>query len=130
MEYKKITNLPDRTSDNVPRFITKKQVEVYDQSRGSHNIYRQIRFKTSVLRSDDICNYSDVYIVIKRTITVTDPNDAYGKKLAFTNNAPFIGCISKINNTLTDNVEDLDIVMSIYNPIDHSINYSKTTRSL
>ena len=67
-----------------------------------------------MLRSDDICNYSD----------------AYGKKLAFTNNAPFIGCISKINNTLTDNVEDLDIVMSIYNPIDHSINYSKTTRSL
>ena len=83
-----------------------------------------------MLRSDDICNYSDVYIVIKRTITVTDPNDAYSKKLAFTNNAPFIGCISKINNTLTDNVEDLDIVMSIYNPIDHSINYSKTTRSL
>ena len=49
MEYKKITNLPDRTSDNVPRFITKKQVEVYDQSRGSHNIYKQIRFKHQCL---------------------------------------------------------------------------------
>ena len=64
-----------------------------------------------MLRSD-LCNFSDAYVAIKGKITVTNPNnDAYDKKLAFKNNAPFISCISKINNTLIDNAENLDIVM-------------------
>ena len=46
----------------------------------------------------DLCDFSDVYIIVKRTITVD--NNAYDKKLAFKNNAPFLSCISKINNTL------------------------------
>ena len=83
MEYQKITNLLDTTSDNVPRFITKKWVEVYDQSGSAENRYKpskQIRFKTSVLRSD-LCDSSDAYIVVKGTITVTNPdNNAYDKK--------------------------------------------------
>ena len=49
----------------------------------------------------DLRDYSDAYIVVKGTITVTDPdNNAYDKKLTFKSNAPFISCISKINNTL------------------------------
>ena len=44
MEYQKIINLLDTTFDNVPRFITEKWVEVYDQSGGSYNTYKQIRF--------------------------------------------------------------------------------------
>ena len=63
------------------------------------------------------------------TVTVPD-NDAYDKKLAFKNNAAFISCISKINNTLIDNAEDLDIVMPMYNLIEYSKNYRKTTGSL
>ena len=56
----------------------------------------------------DLCDYSDAYIVVKGTVTVTDLNDdAYDKKLAFKNNAQFISCISQINNTLIDNEEDL-----------------------
>ena len=52
-----------------------------------------------MLRSD-LCDYSDAYNVGKRTITVEDPgNNAYDKKIAFKNNALFITCISKINNT-------------------------------
>ena len=52
----------------------------------------------------DLCDYSDAYIVIKGTVTVADPNNnAYNKKLAFKNNAPFISCILKINNALSDN---------------------------
>ena len=79
----------------------------------------------------DLCDYSDAYITIKRIITVTHPNNAaYDKKLAFKSNAPFISCISKINNTLTDNAEDLDIVMPMYNLIDYSKNYSNTSGSL
>ena len=49
-------------------------IEVHDQSGGSYYINKQIRFKTPTLQSD-LCDYSDAYIVAKRTITVTDPNN-------------------------------------------------------
>ena len=118
------------TSDKVPRFITKKWIEVHDQSGEIYNTNKQIRFKTSMLRSD-LRDFSDAYIVVKGKIIVTNPNnDAYDKKLALKNNAPFISCISKINNTVIDNAEDLDIVMSMYNLIKYSKNYRKTTGSL
>ena len=83
-----------------------------------------------MLQSDS-CDYSNAYIVVKRTITVTNPNnDAYDKKLAFKKNAPFISCITKINNTLMDNTENLDIVMAMYNLIEYKKNYLKTSGSL
>ena len=42
----------------------------------------------------DLSDYSDTYIVVKGTITITNPdNAAYDKKLAFKNNTPFISCI-------------------------------------
>ena len=76
-----------------------------------------------MLRSD-LCDFSDAYIAVKGKITITDPNnDAYEKKLAFKNNVLFVSCISKINNTLTDNAEDLYIVMPIYNLLEYSKNY-------
>ena len=76
-----------------------------------------------MLRSD-LCDFSDAYIAVKGKITITDSNnDAYEKKLAFKNNVLFVSCISKINNTLTDNAEDLDIVMPIYNLLEYSKNY-------
>ena len=79
----------------------------------------------------DLCDYSDAYIVVKGKITVANPNNnAYDKKLAFKNNAPFTSCISKINNTLIDNAKDLDVVMPMYNLLEYSKNYRKTTGSL
>ena len=129
MQYQKITNLLGNIHDKLPKFITKKWTEVYDQSGNVDNRYKsskQIRFKTSMLKSD-LCDYSVAYTVVKGTITVTRPNnDAYDKKLAFKINAPFIGCITKINNTLIDNAEDVDIVMPMYNLTEYSKNYSKT----
>ena len=60
----------------------------------------------------DLRDYSDAYIAVKGKIIVTNSdNDAYDKKLAFKNNAPFTSCILKISNTLLDNTEDLDIIM-------------------
>ena len=130
MEHQKITNLLDTTIDEIPRSITKKWVNIYDQSGSVDDIYKpnkQIRFKTSMLRSD----YSDAYIVLKGTVTVTRPGRIimYDKKLALKNNAPFTSCISKINNTLIDNAEDLDIVMPMYNLLEYSKNYRKTIGS-
>ena len=81
MEFQKIVNFLDTTADNkdLPRFVTKKWIEVYDQSEGNYNVNKKIRIKTSILRSD-LCDFSDAYIVVKGTITVTNPNNnAYDK---------------------------------------------------
>ena len=79
----------------------------------------------------DLSDFSGAYIVVKATIIVRNPdNNAYDKNLALKNNAPFVSCISEINNTLIDNAEDLDVVMPMYNLLDYSKSYSKTTRSL
>ena len=141
MEFQKFVNFIDTTSDNkdLPTFVTKKWIDVYDQSEGNDDVNKEIRIKTSLLRSD-LCDFSDAYIVVKGDITVTEktftaddigaPNNtvanatatnnandnAFGeKKLIFKNNAPFINCISKINGVKIDNAEDLDVVMSMYN---------------
>ena len=109
MEYQKITNLLGATPTEAPRFITKKWIVVDDQLGCAEDRYKpskQIRFKTSMLRSD-LCDFSDAYIVVKGTITVTNPDkNAYNKKIGFKYNAPFVSCISKIDNTLIDNAED------------------------
>ena len=78
-----------------------------------------------MLRSD-LCDFSGAYIV-KWFINAANPNnDAYDKKIGFKNNAPFVSCFSKINNTHIDNAEDLDIVMPMYNLLEYNKNYSKT----
>ena len=131
MEFQKIVNLLDTTSDDkdLPRFVTKKWIDVYDQLEKNYNVNKEITIKTPMLRSN-LCAYSDAYIVVKGTITVTDPDNAKrNKSVAFKNNAPFINCISKINGVKIDNVEDLDVVMLMYNLLEYSKNYRKTTGS-
>ena len=131
MEFNKINNLLDSEHDEVPRFITKKWIEVQSQSGNTYNTSKPIRFKTSMLRSD-LCNYSDAYVWVKGKITVTNPNDNtnFNKELTLKNNATFISCISKINGELVENAEDLDIVMPMYNLLEYSKNYEKTSGSL
>ena len=92
---------------------------------------KEMRFKTSMLRSY-LCDFSDGYIIVKGEVTVTggSNNSRKNRSLAFKNNAPFIGCISKINNVLIENAGDFDIVMPMYNLIEYSKNYRKTTESL
>ena len=77
MEFQKIVNFLDTTSDDkdLPRFVTKKCMKVYDHSRKNCNIKNEMRIKTSVLISD-LCDYSNAYIVVKGTIAVTAPDDA------------------------------------------------------
>ena len=93
---------------------------------------KNIRFKTSVLRSD-LCHHSDVYIAatgIDRLAAATNENDKAQKNIVFKNNVPFRSYVSKINSTLIDNAEDLDIVMPMYNLLEYSQNYYVTSGSL
>ena len=128
MEFNKINNLLGSAHDKVPRFITKKWIEVRSQSGNTYNTSKPIRFKNSMLRSD-LCDCSDAYMWVKGKITVTDPNN-FDRRLTLKNNAPFISCISKINSKLVENAEDLDIVMPMYNLLEYSENYEKTSGSL
>ena len=72
MEFQKIVHFLDTTSDDkdLPNFVTKKWVEVYDQSEGNYDDNKEIRIKTSMLRSD-LRDFSNAYIAVKGTITVT-----------------------------------------------------------
>ena len=70
-------------------------------------------------------------LLFKGNIIVTNPDNAKRiKVVAFKNNAPFINCMSKINGVQVDNAEDLDVVMPMYNLLEYSKNYRKTTGSL
>ena len=67
-----------------------------------------------MLRSD-LCDHSDAYIVANGTIIMEGKNnrDIKSRSVAFKNNAPFINCISKINNVLIDNAEILDVLLDV-----------------
>ena len=127
----------DDTSNQLSKFRTKHLVEINDESRGTYNVNSQIKFKTTMLKSS-LCDYSDAYILVKGTITIngTGANaaarqaDERDKGVAFKNCTPFTNCISEINNTQVDNAKDIDIVMPMYNLIEYSDNYAKTTGSL
>ena len=137
MEYQKIANLIDDTSNQPSQFRTKNWVEINVESRGTYNVNSQIKFKTAMLKSS-LCDYSDAYIFVKGTITINGAGadaaarqaDERDKGVAFKNCAPFTNCISEINNTQVDNAKDIDTVMSMYNLIEYSDNYAKTTGSL
>ena len=138
MEYQKIANLLDDNKSNQPsKFRTKNWVKINDESRGIYNVSSQIKFKTTFLKSS-LCDYSDVYILVKGTITIAGAGDhaearqadERDKGVAFKNYAPFTNCISEINNAQVDNAKDIDIVMPMYNLIEYSDNYAKTSGSL
>ena len=133
MEFDKINNLLGRQRDTLSKFITRNLIKVHDKSTGNYDDKRQIRFKTSMLRSD-LCDYSVTYVLVKGLITVTSQGnvirDKKNRPPILKNNALFISCISKINNGLTENAEDLDIVIPMYKLLEYSKNYRKTTGSL
>ena len=76
MEFQKVVNFLDTTSDDkdLPRFVTKKWIEAYDQPEGNYDVNKEIRTKTSMLRSD-LRDFNDAYIVAKGDITTGAPNN-------------------------------------------------------
>ena len=82
--------------------------------------------------TSDLCDYNDVHIVVKGSISVTGTNKANrrNKKLTLKNNAPFKSCITKINNKFVDHAKDLNVTILMYNLLEYSDNYSMTSGSL
>ena len=75
MEYQKIINFLDNTSDQPSKFTTKDWVEINDESRGAYNTNGQIKVKTTMLKSR-LCDYSDAYILDKEIMTVNNTTAA------------------------------------------------------
>ena len=75
MEYQKIMNLLDNASNQPSKFRENNWVEINDESRGGYNVNSQVKFKTTMLKSS-LCDYSDVYILVKGKITVNNTGTA------------------------------------------------------
>ena len=126
----------DNASNQRSKFRTRNWSEINDESRGTYT-GNSIKFKTTLLRSN-LCDHADAFILVNGTITITGDGDddvaktadERDKGVTFKNCAPFIKCISRINNTEIDTAKDIDIVMPMYNLIEYSDNYSKTSGSL
>ena len=117
MEYQKIRNLLDDSSNKTSKFRTKSWLEINDESRGTYNDDKQVKFKTAMLKGagDD---------------AAARQADEREKGVAFKSCAPFTSCKTDINNVEIDYCQDIDIVMPMYNLIEYSDNYAKTCGSL
>ena len=130
MEYDKINNLLGSESENLSEFITREYVKVNSLSN-TYNENKSMRFKTPMLRSD-LCDYVDACIVVNGIITAAgnQPRNRQNRPVILKNNAPFFSCITRINNELIEDADELDIVMPMYNLLEYSKNYRKTIGSL
>ena len=144
MEYQKIANFLNDESNKPSKFRTRNWVEINDESRGTNNS-NDIKFRPTMLRSN-LCDYANAYILVKANITITGnagapagrteaqllavrEADERDKSVIFKNCTPFTKCISRINNEDLANAQDIDIVMPMYDLIEYSDNYSKTSGS-
>ena len=98
MGYNKITNLLGKLDkDEIPKFTTIKWIEIFDQSNGTYNKNKDIRFKTNQLRND-LCDFNNAYIVITGKITATNPgndDDVYNRKVSFKKFQPLFQLLPK-----------------------------------
>ena len=98
-------------------------VKMNDDVREICNKISQFKFKNTMLKFylRDVC---DVYILVKGGIRITDPATPWAgaaatwaeessKQVKFKTCALFTDCISEINNTLVDNVKDLEVMIAI-----------------
>ena len=100
MDYQKIINLLDNTSNEPSKFRTKNWIEINDASRGPYNVNSQIKLITWMIKSS-LCDYCDAYILVKGNITVNNTTadgaaaNNVTKKVIFKNCAPSTSCISE-----------------------------------
>ena len=127
----------DNTPNQPTKFTTLNWVEIKDDSRRTYNTNSQFKFKTSMFRSS-LCDYSDVYILVSGIIAITGAGaddaakqlDERNKGVIFKICVPLTDCISEINNTQIDHAKYINVVMPVYNLIEYSKNYSKTSGGL
>ena len=134
MEYQKVINILEYITNQPSKFRTRNWLEINDESQGTYNVNNDIKFQTSMIRSN-LCHYRDAYMHVKATITVpkTAAASAHAnntnKKLIFKKCAPFNNYLSEIDNTQADDAQYFDMVVPMYNLIEYSDFYLKTSES-
>ena len=124
METQEILNLLNDSNNENSEFATKKWSIIDSETKNNYSDKNEIKFLASSLESS-LCDYSDAYILVTGNINVIG-GDA-NTKVAFKNCASFIKCRVEINETFVDDVQHINIAMSMYNLIKYSDNYSDTS---
>ena len=97
-----------------------------ETAKNNYNRNNSIKSETESIKTS-LCDYSNALILVTGNITVTANNDT---DIAFKNCAPFFTCKTQINDFFIDEANHIFIVMSMYNLIEYSDNYSDTSGSL
>ena len=120
MEQQKTLNLLNEENDS--KFVTGIWNIVNDLSNANYNVRNEFIYSTEVLKSN-LSDYNDAQILVKGDNTVT----AFpAVQVSFRYFAPFAKCSTKIDRTIVDDAEDLDLVIPVRNLIEYSSNYSET----
>ena len=82
-----------------------------------------------MLRSS-LCDFSRAYIKVKGTVNFANMPDAKVVRYCFKNCAPFEACRLSINNNVVDETDFLHVVMPMYNLLEYSDNFNKTSSSM
>ena len=130
MESQKIKNLLDHKENTYPKHQTKKWYIINDQNDGQYgegdNNDDTVNVDTGVVKPF-LCDYADAYILVTGDITVVGGDNTKG---AFKNCHPFIKGKIHLNDTHVDEIDNLDLIMNMYNLIEYSDHYSDSTASL
>ena len=131
METQKIVKLLNDCENESSKFATRKWYIINDQNNGQYGRGNEndssIKFDTKVIKPN-LCYYLDASILVTGDIKVAGV--ATNTNVAFKNCAPFTRCVTHINDEHVETVENLDIIMPMYNLIEYSDNYAGSSGSL
>ena len=132
MENRKIINLLNKDDIDSKHFATKKWYIINDENNTNYGVNKDtgennpdtIKYDTRVLKPN-LCDYAEAYILVDGTIRAAAANA--NTRLALKNCVPIIKCNLEINDEHVDTVENVDIVMPMYNLIEYSDNYQDSS---
>ena len=132
METQKIINLLNKKDVESREFVTRKWYVINDTNNTNYdglngNNPSNVKLETESLKPN-LCDYSDACILVTGKITVTGGGN--NTRVAFKNCAPFTKCSGRINDEHVEEADNLDLIMPMYNLIEHSDNYQDSSASL
>ena len=135
MENQKIINLLNKDDIDSKHFATKKWYIINDDNNTNYGVNKDtdennpdtINYDTCVLKPN-LRDYIEAYTLVDGTTRAAAANA--NTRLALKNCAPFTKCNLEINDGDVDTVENLDIVMPMYNLTEYSDNCQDSSATL
>ena len=127
MEPQKNVNLLNDSDNESSRFATRKWYIINDQNNRLYGNDSTIKFDTNVIKPN-LCDYSDVYILVTGDIAVVNGNQ--NTSIDFKNCSPFTRCVTHLNDKNVETADSLNIIMNMYNLLEYSDNFAKSSESI